>query len=106
MNKPDAKHPGGECKNDSGVFRPVIDARRCEGKAECVSVCPYNVFEVGRMSDEAFDAMPLLVRLKLWAHGRKTAYTPRADACHACGLCVMACPERAIRLIRLAPQPD
>jgi NAD-dependent dihydropyrimidine dehydrogenase PreA subunit len=58
-------------------------------------------FTISRMSDETFNAMPLLVKLKLWAHGRKTAYTPRADACHACGLCVAACPERAIRLVRL-----
>jgi 4Fe-4S ferredoxin len=34
------------------------------------------------------------------AHRRQTAYTPRADACHACGLCVVACPEAAITLVR------
>ena len=37
--------------------------------------------------------------LKTSAHERKTAATPRADACRACGLCVKMCPERAIRLI-------
>ena len=84
---------------DPGVFRPEVDPRRCEGKADCVAVCPYDVFEVGRMADETFQAMPALVQLKLWAHGRKTAYTPRADACQACGMCVVACPERAIRLV-------
>jgi NAD-dependent dihydropyrimidine dehydrogenase PreA subunit len=26
----------------------------------------------------------------------------RAEACHACGLCVKACPETAIRLVRLS----
>lgn len=105
MTDPGAKQSEGKCKEDSGVFRPLVDASRCEGKAECVSVCPYNVFEVRRMGDEIFAAMPLLVKLKLWAHGRKTAYTPHADACHACGLCVMACPEQAIRLVRSAPKP-
>ena len=82
-----------ECKAEPGRFRPVVDARRCEGKAECVTVCPYNVFEVGRISDDLFKAMPFPVRLKLRLHGRKTAYTPRADACQFCGLCVSACPN-------------
>jgi len=65
-----------------------------------VAVCPYDVFAVGRLDDQTFSSMPLLVKLKLVAHGRKTAYTPGADACQACGLCVSACPERAIRLIK------
>ncbi len=89
-----------KCKAEPGVFHPDVDARRCEGKGDCVAVCPYNVFELGRITDEVFKSMSLPVKLKLWAHGKKTVYTPNADACRACGLCVAACPERAIRLVR------
>jgi len=88
------------CKANPGVFKPVVDPRRCEGKGDCAVVCPYDVFEIGRMPDEQFSAMPTLVKLKLWAHGRKTAFTPNANACRACGACVAACPERAIKLAR------
>ncbi len=95
----DPERPGSDCKADPGAFHPEVDARRCEGKGDCVAVCPYDVFEVGRMDDRAFEAMPRLLKLKIWMHGRKTAHTPRADACRACGLCVVACPERAIRLV-------
>jgi len=97
--------PAGDCKSEPGIFRPEVDARRCEGKGQCVVVCPYDVFEVGRLGDDTFDTMPLRVKLKLWAHGRKTAFTPNADACRACGLCVAACPEQAIRLARPATGP-
>lgn len=92
--------PGEECRADPGAWIPVVDRRRCEGKADCVAVCPYGVFEIGRISDAEFKPMPLRVKLKLWAHRRKTALTPNADACQACGLCVVACPEKAIRLER------
>ena len=91
--------PGKECRAAPGALRPEVDPRRCEGKGDCVAVCPYDVFEVGRMTDEVFDSMSTLVKLKIWAHGRKTAQTPHADACRACGLCVVACPEHAIRLV-------
>ena len=30
---------------------PVIDRNRCEGKAECVRVCPFDVFTIGRLED-------------------------------------------------------
>jgi NAD-dependent dihydropyrimidine dehydrogenase PreA subunit len=91
--------PGAECKAEPGAYRPAVDARRCEGKGDCLEVCPYQVFEIGRLDDETFRALPALTRFKLWAHGRKTAYTPGAEACRACGLCVVACPERAISLV-------
>ncbi len=92
--------PGEDCRAKPGIFHPEVDVRRCEGKGDCAVVCPYGVFEIGRIADDTFDTMPPRVKLKLWVHGKKTAYTPHADACRACGLCVVACPEHAIRLVR------
>ncbi len=92
-----------ECRADAGTFAPEVDRSRCEGKADCVEVCPYDVFEVRRMDDGDFAQLGLLGKLKSLAHGRKTAYSPRASACQACGKCVAACPEKAIKLARVAP---
>jgi len=92
------ERPGQQCKAEPGAYAPVVDARRCEGKSDCVQVCPYDVFSVGPIDEAVYRSMPLLVRVKLFVHGKKTATTPGADACRACGLCVVACPEHAIRL--------
>ncbi len=89
-----------ECKSEPGAFRPLVDRNKCEGKSDCVRVCPYDVFEVRRLDDGDFAKLSIIGKLKSVAHGRKTAYTPRADACRACGECVSACPEKAIKLAR------
>jgi NAD-dependent dihydropyrimidine dehydrogenase PreA subunit len=96
----DPTRPGERCRAEPASYRPVIDRARCEGKADCVAVCPYDVFEVRRIDDADFRALSLLGRLKSRAHGRKTSYAVRADQCRACGLCVVACPEDAIALVR------
>jgi ferredoxin len=53
---------------------------------------------VRRIDDAEFRALPFLARLKLRVHGLQTSYTPGAADCHACGLCVVSCPEKAITL--------
>jgi NAD-dependent dihydropyrimidine dehydrogenase PreA subunit len=95
-NSPD--RPGEECGAEPGRYRPVVNRSKCEGKSDCVQVCPYDVFEVRVIDSSDFAELGLLGRLRSVMHGRKTAYTPAADACRACGLCVVACPEKAIRL--------
>jgi 4Fe-4S ferredoxin len=100
----ESPNPG--CRTDAGEFVPVIDRGKCEGKAECLAVCPYDVFEVRRMDDADFVKLGVLAKLKSVAHGRKTAYTPMASACQACGKCVEARPERAIKLTRVEMKPE
>jgi NAD-dependent dihydropyrimidine dehydrogenase PreA subunit len=90
----------GECRAAPGEFAPVVNRSKCEGKSDCVDVCPYDVFEVRRMEDADFAQLGVFAKLKSVAHGRKTAYTPRASACQSCGKCVAACPEKAIKLAR------
>jgi NAD-dependent dihydropyrimidine dehydrogenase PreA subunit len=94
----DPARPGEACRAEPGRYAPRVDHAKCEGKRDCVAVCPYDVFEVRRIDDADFAALGLLAKLKSVAHKRQTAYTPRADACHACGLCVVACPEKAVTL--------
>jgi NAD-dependent dihydropyrimidine dehydrogenase PreA subunit len=91
-----------ECKG-VGVLAPVIDRNRCEGKEDCVRICPYEVFELGVLSRDERAGLSLVGKLKAFAHGGRQAFAVRAAACHGCGLCVEACPERAIRLVRAAP---
>jgi len=92
--------PGVECKHEAGLFRPVINRNRCEGKEDCVDVCPYQVFEMRKLGDNEKRAMSFGGRLKAWAHGNIQAFAVNAGSCHACGLCVSACPEHAIKLVR------
>ena len=90
-----------ECKQAAGAFAPVIDRTRCEAKEDCVEACPYHVFEVRVLGDPDKRALPLIARVKAWVHGNRQAFAVRAGDCHACGLCVIACPEHAIKLMRV-----
>jgi NAD-dependent dihydropyrimidine dehydrogenase PreA subunit len=80
--------------------RPVIDYSRCEGKAVCVAVCPYDVFEVRQVTAADTGPLSLVGRLRRVLHGGRQAVAVRAVDCHAGGVCVKECPEEAIRLER------
>lgn len=86
------------CKGVPGRVAPVVDKNRCEAKEECVRVCPYDVFEMRKLTREDKAGMSLLGRLKSAAHGNRQAFVVNPDSCHACNLCVDACPEKAIKL--------
>jgi NAD-dependent dihydropyrimidine dehydrogenase PreA subunit len=87
------------CQPQAGRIVPVIDRNRCEGKEDCVRVCPYHVFEIRKLEPEQRRALGLLGKVKALAHGNRQAFVVRGEECHACALCVPACPERAIRLV-------
>ena len=86
------------CAGVPGRVAPVVDRNRCEAKEECVRVCPYSVFEMRRLSREERTGMSLLGRLKSAAHKNHQAVVVNPEDCHACNLCVEACPEKAIQL--------
>ena len=68
-----------ECKQVPGLFRPVIDRNRCEGKKECVAVCPYNVFSMGTVEPELRRGLSLRGKLKGFAHRWQQAFASNAD---------------------------
>lgn len=88
------------CKQAPGAFAPVIDRNRCEGKADCVAVCPKSVFVIGVLPQPERSALSLTGRVKGFVHGWKQAFMPNLAACEACGLCVTSCPEKALTLQR------
>jgi 4Fe-4S ferredoxin len=88
---------GGDCQ-EAGRLVPVIDRNRCEGKEDCVRVCPYQVFELGTLAPAERRGLSLTGRLKAFVHRHRQAFAVRAEQCHGCGLCVTACPEKAISL--------
>ena len=87
-----------ECKQEPGAFRPVIDRGRCEGKADCVRVCPVGVFVVGTLPHKLRTGLSIKDKLKGFVHRWQQALLVNEQACEACGQCVSACPEKAITL--------
>jgi 4Fe-4S ferredoxin len=94
-----------ECRQPAGDFMPVVNRSRCEGKEDCVRVCPYQVFEIRVLDLQQKRELPFVARLKALAHGNRQAFAVRTGDCHACGLCVAACPEDAITLMRTTAAP-
>jgi NAD-dependent dihydropyrimidine dehydrogenase PreA subunit len=87
-----------DCQGAPGRVAPVVDRNRCEGKEDCVRVCPYDVFAIRELAPADRASLGFVGRLKAWAHGGRQAHVVAPANCHACQLCVAACPEQALRL--------
>lgn len=83
---------------------PRIDQNKCEGKGACVEVCPYAVFQMYVLPTAARQRLTLRGKLKGLVHGWKQAEVVAEDLCQGCGLCVQACPEKAIQLVNIGNQ--
>ena len=97
MALPPAEVPR-SCKDEPTGRVPIVDRNRCEAKEDCVAVCPYGVFEVRTLRPEERTGLSLRGRLNLLVHRGRQAVVAFPEKCHTCGLCVSACPERALRL--------
>jgi 4Fe-4S ferredoxin len=87
-------------KHPPGFLVPVIDPNRCEGKGPCIDVCPTNVFEMGVLTKTEKHQLTITGKIKGLVHGWKQAKVTDPAACQACALCVVACPEKAIALVK------
>ena len=94
-------NPITNCKHEPGQFVPQVDRNRCEGKAACVQVCPVQVFAVRTLPVDQRAGLSIKGRLKGFVHQWQQAILVNPDACEGCGLCVKACAEGAIRLVRI-----
>lgn len=80
-------------------LKPVVNFNSCGGKEDCEVACPYEVFDVRKIDDADRHKLNLKGRIKTFFNSNK-AYVALPDLCKACGFCVTACPEKAIRLVR------
>jgi ferredoxin len=60
--RPDRR--GEKCGAEAGAYRPVVDRNACEGKRDCVEVCPYDVFEVRQIDEEDFSSLSFVGKLE------------------------------------------
>ena len=86
------------CSEISGRVAPVVNRNRCEVKDACVMVCPFDVFKIAKISKEERAKMSIIGRIKAFNHGGMQAFVVNPDVCHACKLCIDACPENALSL--------
>lgn len=67
------------------ILKIEVDKDKCTGCGECKEVCPKGY--------------------KIWTIN-KIAHADNLEYCHVCTICASKCPERAITVIRNAPNDE
>lgn len=93
------KHTTSNCEDEGGKLVPIINLNNCGGKEDCIPACPYEVLEMRPISNQDRETLNLKGKLKTFFNENK-AFVTDTNLCHACGICVQICPEKAIRLTR------
>ncbi|MGH1438329.1 MAG: 4Fe-4S dicluster domain-containing protein [Lewinella sp.] len=88
------------CADARGKLMPLVNFNNCGAKEDCITVCPYDVFEMLQITMKGKDQLNLKGKLKTFFFKHK-AYLTDPALCHACELCVQACPENAIILTKM-----
>ncbi|MFM2386391.1 MAG: hypothetical protein RL660_1148 [Bacteroidota bacterium] len=87
------------CADSTEKLMPTVNFNSCASKGDCVTVCPYTVFEMQAISKLDKAKLNMKGRIKTFFFNQK-AYVINPEQCHVCGLCVQVCPEKAINLTR------
>jgi NAD-dependent dihydropyrimidine dehydrogenase PreA subunit len=87
------------CDETGGKLKPVINLSNCGGKEDCIPACPYDVLEMQLITAEDRLTLNFKGKIKTFFKPNK-AYITDPNLCHACGLCVQVCPEKAIKLTK------
>ena len=82
-------------------YLPVTDLNKCEGKGVCAHVCLMNVLKVKPISPEQYASLPFCGKLKTVFNGGRKVQVVNPAKCIGCGLCVSACSQQAIQLIKV-----
>ncbi len=88
-----------DCK-EAKIVMPIIHFGKCEGKRDCLEVCPYDVFEIRKAQADEIKELSFIEKFKSFAHGHQKAFVINPELCHNCGLCITACPEKAIKMTK------
>ncbi len=88
------------CDDEGGKLLPLVNFNNCGAKEDCVAICPYDVFEMHPIEKEDKANLNLKGKIKTFFFKNK-AYLTAPSLCHACGLCIQACPENAIKLTKM-----